>query len=140
MSSPDIDAEATALACQLMPFAALLELEILPAPDDEVRARLMWRPELCTTGGVLHGGAVMALADSVGAMLAFSHLPDGAAGTATVSSSTNFLRAVRQGPVQATARLLHQGRTTIVVETEVVDSGGRRVAKVTQTQAVLPGG
>ncbi|MDQ6946939.1 MAG: PaaI family thioesterase [Actinomycetota bacterium] len=70
-------------------------------------------------------------------MLAFSHLPEGAAGTATLSSTTNFLGAVRRGPVEATARLLHRGRTTIVVETDLVDARGRRVARVTQTQVVL---
>lgn len=135
--SDDVDQILTAQARQLMPLADLLGVEVLRGPPDEVRGRLLWRPELCTTAGVMHGGALMALADSIGAILAFSHLPEGAAGTATVSSNTNFLGAVRQGSVVATARLLHRGRTTIVVETELVDDGGRRVAKVTQTQAVL---
>jgi uncharacterized protein (TIGR00369 family) len=136
MSDDEIDDALTAQARQLMPLAGLLGLEILRAQPNEVRARLEWRPELCTAGGLMHGGALMALADSIGAMVAFSHLPEGAAGTATLSSATNFLGPAR-GTVVATARLLHRGRTTIVVETEVADSEGRRVAKVTQTQMVL---
>jgi uncharacterized protein (TIGR00369 family) len=137
VTSGEIDEDLTAQARLVMPFAALLGLEILRSGPDEVQARLEWRPELCTSGGVLHGGALMALADSIGAMLAFSHLPDGASGTATLSSNTNFVGAVRRGPVVATARLLHRGRTTIVVDTELVAADGRRVAKVTQTQVVL---
>lgn len=133
----EINHESTTTARQLMPMVRLLGIEILDADPETVRGRMSWRAELCTGGGVLHGGALMALADTVGALLAFSHLPEGAAGTATLSSSTNFLGAVRQGHVDATARLLHRGRTTMVVETELVDDGGRRVAKVTQTQVVL---
>lgn len=121
-----------------MPFARLLGVDVVAAGADEVRARLAWRPELCTSGGILHGGALMALADTVGAALAFANLPPEAAGTATVSSATNFLRPVSDGHVDAVARLLHKGRATIVVETDLVDAGGRRVARVTQTQAVLP--
>ncbi len=135
----DVDHDLTALARRTMPLAALLGIEMLHADLDQVRARLPWRAELCTAGGLMHGGALMALADTVGAMLAFSHLPDGSGGTATLSSSTNFLGSVRQGSVEATARLLHRGRTTIVVETDLVDDGGRRVARVTQTQVVLRG-
>jgi uncharacterized protein (TIGR00369 family) len=81
----------------------------------------------------------MALADSVGAVVAFLNLPEGAVGTTTVSSSTNFLRGVRSGHVTAVGRPLHRGRTTIVVETELLDDDAKRVAKVTQTQAVLRG-
>ncbi len=134
-----VNADLTATAGQLMPMARLLGIEILDADPETTRGRLSWRAELCTGGGIMHGGALMALADTIGALLAFSHLPEGAAGTATLSSSTNFVGAVRRGHVEATARLLHRGRTTIVVETELVDDGGRRVAKVTQTQVVLSG-
>lgn len=133
----ELNDDLTTTARQLMPMVRLLGIEILDADPETVRGRMSWRTDLCTGGGVLHGGALMALADTMGALLAFSHLPEGAAGTATLSSSTNFLGAVRQGHVDATARLLHRGRTTIVVETELVDDGGRRVAKVTQTQVVL---
>jgi uncharacterized protein (TIGR00369 family) len=87
-------------------------------------------------GGILHGGVLMALADSVGAYCAFLNLPPGG-NTTTIESKTNFLRAVRRGSVEAVARPLHAGRTVIVVDTELLDDDGRRVARVTQTQAVL---
>lgn len=79
----------------------------------------------------------MTLADGAGAVTAFLNLPEGALGTTTVSSATSFLRAVRDGWAEAVSRPLHRGRTTIVVETEITDAASRRVAKVTQTQAVL---
>ena len=79
----------------------------------------------------------MGLADSSGGLCAFLNLPDGATGTATIESKSNFFRPVTDRYVEATSRVLHQGRTTIVVETELRDADGRLVAKVTQTQAVL---
>jgi uncharacterized protein (TIGR00369 family) len=131
------DTAQTAAVHQAMPFTQLLGIVICAYEPDEVRATLAWAPELCTSGGVLHGGALMALADSLGGAVAFLNLPEGATGTATVSSATNFLRAVRGGSVHASARPLHRGRTTIVVDTELRDDEGRLVARVTQTQAVL---
>ena len=122
-----------------MPFAGLLGIEVVSASPEEVRARLDWDESRCTAGGVLHGGALMGLADSSGGLCAFFNLPDGASGTATIESKTNFFRPVVQGHVEATSRVLHQGRTTIVVETELRDADGRLAAKVTQTQAVLGG-
>ena len=119
-----------------MPFAAMVGVEIGDARPEEVRGRLEWTPERCTTNGVLHGAALMALADSVGAICAFMNLPEGAA-TATIESKTNFFRAVRKDHVDAIARPIHVGRTTIVVQTDIVDPEGKRVAQVTQTQAVL---
>jgi uncharacterized protein (TIGR00369 family) len=120
-----------------MPFARALGVEVTSATTDSVVARLAWAPERCTSDGLLHGGVLMSLADSAGALLAFLNLPDGAAGSTTLMSSTSFLRAVRSGFATATALALHRGRTTIVVETSIVDDEGRLVAKVTQTQAVL---
>ncbi|MBA3788046.1 MAG: PaaI family thioesterase [Actinobacteria bacterium] len=120
-----------------MPFGATLGLEIVAADPDEVRARLAWEEKLSTAGGILHGGALMSLADAAGAYLAFLNLPDGADGTATIESKTNFFRAVREGHVHARSRLLHRGRTTIVVETDLHDDAEKHVARVTQTQAVL---
>jgi 1,4-dihydroxy-2-naphthoyl-CoA hydrolase len=120
-----------------MPLAGLLGIETLGADASEVRARLTWREELCTAGGLLHGGALMALADSAGGVCAYLNLPDGATGTATIQSSTNFLRGVREGHAEATSRPLNVGRTVIVVETEIVDSDGRAVARTIQSQAVL---
>jgi uncharacterized protein (TIGR00369 family) len=131
------DTAQTAAVHQAMPFTQLLGLEICAYDADEVRATLAWAPELCTSGGVLHGGALMALADSLGGAVSFLNLPEGSTGTATVSSTTNFLRAVQGGSVHACARPLHRGRTTIVVDTELRDDDGRLVARVTQTQAVL---
>ena len=120
-----------------MPFASLIGAELVSATSEEVRGRMEWAPERCTTGGVLHGGALMALADSTGAYCAVLNLPAGA-GTATIESKTNFFRAVREGYVEAVSTPLHVGRTTIVVQTDLLDNQGRRVARVTQTQAVLP--
>lgn len=137
MSDPLIDEAATGLMRTAMPFTATLGIDVLHATPDEVRSRLRWHESLTTSGGLLHGGALMALADATGGMCAFLNLPAGA-GTSTIESKTNFLRAVRDGAAVAAARPLHVGRRVIVVETEIhsVD-GGRLVAKVTQTQAVL---
>ena len=123
----------------MMPFAAGLGMVLDAAKPDEVRARMAWAPELCTTGGLLHGGALMAFADSLGGICAYLNLPAGAR-TATTSSATVFTRAVRDGEVTAITRPLHVGRTVIVVQTDLHDQSGRRVAQVTQTQAVLGGG
>jgi len=120
-----------------MPFGALLGVEVDAASAEEVRGGLEWAPERCTAGGILHGGALMALADSLGGLCAYLNLPEGSTGTATVESKTNFFRGVREGRVVAVARPLHVGRSFIVVETDLRDAAGRRVARVTQTQAVL---
>ena len=82
----------------------------------------------------MHGGVLMALADNAGGVCAFLNLPEGATGTATIESKTNFLRAVRSGAVTATTRPLHKGRTMIVLETELARDDGKLAAKVTQTQ------
>jgi uncharacterized protein (TIGR00369 family) len=121
-----------------MPFAVTTGIAIDAASKDEVRGHLEWSPERCTTAGLMHGGAVMTLADSTGAVCAFLNLPAGAS-TSTITSSTNFFRAVRDGEVRATTRPLHAGRTTIVVQTELRDANDKLVALVTQTQAVLGG-
>lgn len=120
-----------------MPLARTLGIETVTAEPDEVRARLDWKDALCTTGGVLHGGALMALADSTGGTCAFLNLPEGAVGTTTIESKTNFLRAVRSGHVESVSRPLHKGRTILVIETDVIDADQRLVARVTQSQAVL---
>jgi 1,4-dihydroxy-2-naphthoyl-CoA hydrolase len=120
---------------ELMPFAALIGIELLEASPELVRGRLEWSPERCTAGGLMHGGALMALADSCGATCAFLNLPEGAAGTATIESKTNFLRAVRAGAVIATTRPLHAGRTMIVLETEIAREDDSLAAKVIQSQA-----
>jgi uncharacterized protein (TIGR00369 family) len=120
----------------LMPFAATLGIELDAAEATEVRGRLAWSERLCTTSGVMHGGALMGLADSLGGLCAYLNLPPGAQ-TATISSGTVFLRGVRGGVVTAVSRPLHTGRTVIVVQTDLMDEAGRLAAQVTQTQAVL---
>jgi 1,4-dihydroxy-2-naphthoyl-CoA hydrolase len=121
----------------MMPFAAALGITITRAGRDEVVGTLEHSADRTTAGGLLHGGAVMTLADSVGAVCAFLNLPEGAT-TATTSSNTVFLRGVRDGTVTATARPLHVGRSSIVVTTELRDDAGRLIAQTTQAQAVLP--
>jgi uncharacterized protein (TIGR00369 family) len=118
-----------------MPFAVLIGAELTEVSPEQVRGRMEWAPERCTAGGLLHGGALMALADGCGGVCAFFNLPEGAVGTATIESKTNFMRGVREGAVTATTRPLHKGRTTIVIETEITREDGALVAKVTQTQA-----
>jgi uncharacterized protein (TIGR00369 family) len=131
MAAPDPQAMAAA-----MPLAVTLGIEVTAATAEEVRGRLAWAPERCTSAGILHGGAIMTLADTLGAICAFFNLPPGAA-TSTIESKTNFFAAVRSGHVEGVTHPLHVGRRTIVVQTDVRDATGRRVAQVTQTQAVL---
>jgi 1,4-dihydroxy-2-naphthoyl-CoA hydrolase len=133
----DLDEEGTALFHQTMPFAKRLGVEVLAHGHEVVKSRLTWEDSLCTVGGALHGGVLMSLADATAGVCAFLNLPDGAKGTTTIESKTNFLRAVREGHATATSRPLHTGRTVIVVETEIRDDADKLVAKVTQTQAVL---
>lgn len=121
---------------ELMPFAGMLGIEIDSARSEEVRGRMAWAGERCTADGVMHGGALVSLADTLGAVCAYLNLPPGAT-TTTVSSHTSFLRAVRQGEVGGRARPLHAGRSVIVVQTDLTDDRGRLVAQVTQSQAVL---
>lgn len=120
------------------PFAALLGVDLQSATPGLVIATMRWRPELCTSSGVLHGGAIMAFADSIGAYCAVLNLPERAL-TSTIESKTNFFRAVREGSITGRSEPLHVGRTTIVVRT-VVSAADRPVAHVIQTQAVLTPG
>ncbi len=135
MTEPDT--ALTEVARASMPFADTLGLELIAAAPEEVQARLPWEERLCTAGGILHGGALMALADAAGAYCAFLNLPEGASGAATIASTTNFLRAARAGAVEAVSRPLRAGRSVIVVETEVLGGDGKVVAHVVQSQAVL---
>ena len=128
--------ESTAFLHQGMPLCATLGIRAISLTPEEVILALDWAPELCTSGAVMHGGVLMALADSAGAACAFLNLPAGAEGTTTIESKTNFLRAVRSGTAEAVARPLHVGSGTVVVETEIANDH-HLVAKVTQTQVVL---
>ena len=121
----------------LMPFAQQLGMTVEEASADRVVARLPWTPQLCTVGGVMHGGALMSLADTAGALVAFLGLPDGAT-TATITSTTQLLRPVTGGTVRAVAVPLHRGRTTVTAQASLYDDDGWLVAQTTQVQAVRP--
>lgn len=121
-----------------IPFANTMGVEIVEATPDRVVARLVVRPDLCTGGGILHGGAIMALADTVGAVGAFLSLPPGATGTTTIESKTNFLGSAKAGTtVTAEATPAHKGKSTSVWQTQIARDDGKAVALVTQTQMVL---
>ena len=141
MTTPDAQSgaepDATASLHEMVPFARTLGIEMLSSAPSEVRGRVTWAESLCTVGGALNGGVLMALADNTGALCAFLNLPEGAGGTTTIESKTNFLRAVRDGHATAISRPMHVGRRFVVVETDVVDDEERLVGRVTQTQAVL---
>ena len=122
-----------------MPFAKLIGVNVSQASKERVVATLLVRDELCTAGGILHGGAIMALADSVGALGAFLTLPEGA-GTTTVESKTNFLGSAKAGTtVTAEATPLHIGKRTSVWQTRITGENGKAVAVVLQTQLALAG-
>jgi uncharacterized protein (TIGR00369 family) len=129
-------AELTALHAGCLP--ALLGLRFVEAAPDRVAAELAIRDDLKTVGGRLHGGTIMALADTVAATATFLNLPPGA-GTTTLESKTNFFAGAADGTVRATSTPLHRGRTTMVWETRVTDAAGRLLALTIQTQVVLPG-
>lgn len=121
-----------------MPLARLLGIAFVSAEADEVVARMTVRPDLCTAGSIVHGGTLMALADTVGAAATFINLPAGAKGTTTIESKTNFLAAGPVGEVlTATATPVHRGSRTQVWQTRITRADGRAVALVTQTQMVL---
>ena len=138
MDSTDGNPEPAALSelNSIVPYAGALGMELVSATPEEVVGRLAWREELCTMGGAMHGGALMSLADNLGGLCAYLNLPAGA-GTATISSSTNFMRGVREGHVTGVARPLRVGRSVIVVETELRDDQGRLATQTTQAQAVI---
>lgn len=114
----------------------LLGIRFVEATRDRVVAELAIRDELRTPGGVLHGGAIMALADTAGATATVLNLPPGA-WTTTLESKTNFFAAGREGTVRAETLPLHRGRRTMVWQTRVTDAAGRLLALTIQTQMVL---
>ncbi|MFC0436673.1 PaaI family thioesterase [Kutzneria buriramensis] len=121
---------------KLMPFATQLGITLDAASPEEARGRMTWAPQRCTAANIMHGGALMAFADTVAAVNAFLNLPPGAT-TSTIQSGTNFFRAVRSGTVTAVSQPLHVGRSTIVIRTDLHDDELRTVATITQTQSVL---
>lgn len=121
-----------------IPFAGLIGSDVISAEKDRIEARLLVRPDLCNPVKGLHGGAAMALADTLGAMGASMNLPAGAAGTTTLESKTNFIGVAREGEtVAAVCTPLHIGKRTSIWQTRITSEAGKTVALVTQTQMVL---
>lgn len=119
-------------------FPGLLGIRLTEVAPERVVASMEVRPDLCTTGGVLHGGAIMAFADTLGAVATFANLPKGAR-TTTIESKTNFLGAAPAGSrIIGECTPFHRGRTTMVWQTLVRSEAGKLFAVVTQTQMVLP--
>jgi 1,4-dihydroxy-2-naphthoyl-CoA hydrolase len=120
-----------------MPFAELLGIKIVSAVPERVTAEMTVRPELCTDPAVLHGGALMAFADSLGAYATVLNLRDGQ-GTTTIESKTNFLAPAPVGStVRAECAAIHRGRRTMVWQTRITSEAGKLIGIVTQTQMVL---
>jgi 1,4-dihydroxy-2-naphthoyl-CoA hydrolase len=120
-----------------LPFADLLGISYLSASKDRVTAELMVRDDLCTRPAVLHGGAIMAFADTLGAAATVLNLPPGA-WTTTIESKTNFLAPAPAGTkVAGETTPIHRGRRTMVWQTRITTAEGRAVAVVIQTQMVL---
>ena len=127
----------TNITTESLPFAKLMGVEITSATRDKVIAELLVRDELCTRPAVLHGGAVMAFADTLGAVGTLLNLRDGA-GTTTIESKTNFISAAPAGTtVIGECTPIHRGRRTMVWQTRISTRENRLVAVVTQTQLVL---
>lgn len=122
----------------LMPFADGLGIRLEEATADRVVAVLPWAARLCTAGGIMHGGAIMSLADSAGALVAYLGLPEGAS-TATITSTTQLFRPVSSGEVRAVSVPLHRGQTAVTVQTTLHDPAHKLVAQTTQIQAVRIG-
>jgi len=121
----------------VMPFAKLMGVRLVEAAPTRVGAEMFVRDDLCTAGGILHGGAVMAFADSLGAVAAMLNLPEGAA-TTTIESKTNFVGAVGAGDTaRAVCEPVHVGRATMVFQTRIARGDGKLAAIVTQTQMTL---
>ena len=116
----------------------LLGIQLVEVTQDKVLATLVVRPELCTTGKILHGGSIMALADTLGAVGTVVNMPQGY-GTATIESKTNFIGGAAEGTtVTGESTPVHKGRTTQVWQTRITNAEGKLVALVTQTQIVMP--
>lgn len=122
----------------MMPFSKLMGVKVIEAGKTLVKGELEVRPDLCTAGNILHGGAIMAFADALGAIGGFLNLPDGAAGTTTIESKTNFLGAAKEGTTVTGETIpVNIGRRISVWQTKISRPDGKPVALVTQTQMVL---
>ena len=120
-------------------FPGLMGIRLLEVSEDRVLAQMKVRPDLCTTGGICHGGAYMAFADTLGAVGTFMSLPEGAR-TTTTDSSTKFIAGAREGStLTAESLALHRGRVTHVWQTSIRREDGKLCAVVTQTQLIIEG-
>jgi uncharacterized protein (TIGR00369 family) len=133
-----VTADLATLRALLAPlFPGLMGLDVTEASPERVVATMRVRPDLCTTAGVLHGGALMAFADTLGAVGTFVNLPEGKR-TTTIESSTKFIGGARVGStVTGESTALHRGRTTMVWQTRITSDAGKLCGVVTQTQLVL---
>jgi 1,4-dihydroxy-2-naphthoyl-CoA hydrolase len=119
-------------------FPGLMGVRLMEVTPERVVASMEVRPDLCTTGNVLHGGAIMAFADTLGAIGTIANLPKDAR-TTTIESKTNFLRAAPEGTrITGECTAFHRGKTTMVWQTQIKTDTGKLCAVVTQTQLVLP--
>ncbi len=132
-----IDTEATAAMHASMPFTELLALQMVEVSDERAVATAAWAPDKCTGGGIAHGGFLMSLADTLGAVCAGRFQPPSTL-TTTIESKTNLFRPVTEGEITTTATPGHTGRRTIVVRTDITNSAGKLVSRTTQTQALIP--
>jgi uncharacterized protein (TIGR00369 family) len=131
------DEQFTQMAYSLMPFTRELGFEVVEAKPEKVLARAQWAMERCTSGGMLHGGYLMAVADAAGAGCASLNLPQGAWMT-TIESKTNFFRGVTEGAIEIVAIPVNIGRTTITLQTDILNEKGKLVSRTTQTQYIIP--
>lgn len=120
----------------MMPFARELGIALEEATKDRVVALMQWEPQLCTTAGILHGGVLMSLADTAGALVAFLGLTEGQS-TATITSTTQLFRPCTGGTVRAVAVPLYRGGRTATVQTQLFNSSDRLLAQTTQVQAIM---
>jgi len=119
-------------------FPGLMGIQLLEVAPERVVATMEVRPDLCTTGKVLHGGAIMAFADTLGAVATIANLPADAR-TTTIESKTNFLRAAPEGTrITGECTAFHRGKTTMVWQTQIKTDSGKLCAVVIQTQLVIP--
>jgi uncharacterized protein (TIGR00369 family) len=132
MPVDDIDNEAL---IAMMPFAEMLGIILDEAIPERVVATLPWAPQLCTTAGVMHGGVLMSLADTVGALVVFLGLAEGET-TATITSTTQMFRPLTAGTVRAVSVPLNRGRTTATAQTTLYDASDRLISQTTQIQAI----
>ena len=130
------DEEFTQMAHSLMPFTRELGFDVIEAKPEKVLARAQWAAERCTSGGMLHGGYLMAVADAAGAGCASLNLPQGAWMT-TIESKTNFFRGVTEGVIEIVTVPVNIGRTTITVQTNIFNDKGKLVSQTTQTQYII---